>query len=144
MVNNVLRFLGAIAVAYVFSLMVDMIHITFFAGVAHFLGHLSWSSWFSLDIFRGLLLPIAWGILWLVGFGLSAIVRGSTPIALIPLIYFGISIIRDFNNLFLDPLEPIVEEIGLGFWYYAGATLTFVAIVVCYLICSITMLLKED
>lgn len=144
MINKVLRFIGAIIAAVIFSYLVDTLHLSFFAGVAHFFANLSWTNWLSFDIFRGLLLPLIWTILWLIGMGIIWLVRGSKVISVIPIIWFVISIIADFTTLFLRPMELITNDIGEGFWYYTGAVITFVAILVCYVICMVSMLISRE
>ena len=144
MIHKVLRFLGAMVAALLFSYLVDFFHIAFFGGIAHFFANLSWSSWFSFDVLRGFLLPIVWGILWLIGMGLAWLVRGSKVIATLPLIWFLLGIIADFRILFLDPIELIVNDLGLGFGYYFGAVITFIEILVCYGICSISMFALDN
>lgn len=142
-VFGVLRFVGAIVAAVLFSYLLDIFHILFFGGVVHFFANLSWSNWISFDIFRGFLLPIVWTILWIIGVGLAWLVRGSKWIAALPIIYFLLRIVNDIVILFVEPIEPIVDEIGLGFWYYAGAVVTFIEILVFYIICTLQMLSKE-
>lgn len=143
MIYKVFRFFGAIIAAVIFSYLVDVFHVLFFGGVVHFFANLSWSNWLSFDIFRGFFLPIAWAILWLIGMGLAWLVRGSKVIAALPILYFILRIINAFFVLFIDPVEPIVEEIGLGFWYYTGAIITFVGILICYIICSAVMISSD-
>ena len=145
MMYKVLRFFGAIIAALVFSYLVDSFHVAFFAGAAHFFANLSWSSWFGFDILRGAILPFMWAVLWLIGMGLVWLVRGSKVIAALPLIWFLMAVITDFLALFLNPMELVADDIGLGFWYYLGAVVTFIVILVCYVICSICMLpFKEN
>ena len=141
---KVLRFLGAVVASLLFSYLVDFFHIAFFAGAAHFFANLSWSNWFSFDIFRGILLPIVWAVLWLIGMGLVWLTRGSKVIAALPLLLFVLAIITDFRTLFLNPIELIVDDIGHGFWYYLGAVVTFIEILVCYIACSISMLGSKE
>ena len=135
---------GAIVVAILFRFLVDFIHIAFFGGAAHFFANLSWSNWFSFDIFRGFFLPIAWTILWLIGMGLMWLVRGSKVIAALPIILFVLGIISDYNKLFLNPIELIVDDIGLGFWYYFGAIITFIEILTCYVVCAVSMFASDE
>ena len=144
MTYKVLRFIGAIVVAILFRFLVDFIHIAFFGGAAHFFANLSWSNWFSFDIFRGFFLPIAWTILWLIGMGLMWLVRGSKVIAALPIILFVLGIISDYNKLFLNPIELIVDDIGLGFWYYFGAIITFIEILTCYVVCAVSMFASDE
>ncbi len=144
MIYKVLRFLGAIIAALLFSYLVNFFHIAFFGGAAHFFANLSWSNWFSFDLLRGFLLPIVWTILWLIGMGLAWLVRGSKVFAALPLIWFLSGIITDFRILFLNPIELIVNDIGLGFWYYLGAVITFIEILVCYGICAISMFAPDN
>lgn len=140
---KVLRFLGAIVAAYVFSFLVDFIHLAFFSGAAHFFGNLSWSNWFSFDLLRGFLLPIAWSFLGLIGMGIVWLVRGSKVIAVLPMLWFLVAIIADFFSLFVNPAEQIIDDIGQGFWYYVGATLIFIAILTCYVMCAVSMFVSE-
>lgn len=144
MIQKVLRFFGAVIAAFLFSHLVDFFHIVFFGGAAHFFSNLSWNNWLSLDLFRGALLPLVWAILWLIGMGLVWLVRGSKGIAALPLIWFFLGVISDFRILFLDPIELIIDDIGLGFWYYFGAVITLVEIIVCYGICAAAMLTRDD
>ena len=145
MIYKILRFIGAIITALIFNLGVNVIHIYFFGGTAHVLANLSWSNWFSFDTIRGFYLPIAWTILYLIGAGLVWMVRGSKIIAAIPIyIFITGGVISSFKQLFLEPVEMIVDDIGLGFWYYFGAVITFLFIIVTYLLCSIFMLMKQD
>lgn len=139
MIHKVLRFFGAIVAALLFSYLVDFFHIVFFGGAAHFFANLSWSNWFSFDLFRGFLLPIVWAILLLIGMGLVWLVRGSKVIAALPIVFFIMGIISDFKILFLNPIELIVNDIGLGFWYYFGAVVTFLEMLICYGICAFSM-----
>lgn len=143
MIYKILRFLGAILSAVLFSYLVDIFHLLFFGGVVHFFANLSWSNWISFDTLRGFLLPVVWTILWLIGMGLAWLVRGSKWIAALPIIYFLLRIVNDFIILFVEPIEPIVDEIGLGFWYYTGAIVTFIGILVFYIICTLQMLFDE-
>lgn len=144
MVSKVLRFLGAIIAAFLFDYLVNGFHLAFFVGAAHFFANLSWSNWLSFDIFRGFLLPIAWTILWLIGMGLVWLVKGSKIIAALPILMFIWGIIAEFKFLFLYPTDLIVDDIGQGFWYYLGATLTFLEMVACYVFCSVAMFIEQD
>lgn len=144
MFYKVLRFFGAIIVALLFARLVDAFHITFFGGAAHFIANLSWGSWLGFDILRGFLLPVAWAILWFIGMGLAALVRGSKAMAALPLVIFALGVISDFIDLFLVPVKSIVADIGQGFWYYSGAIGTFILIVVCYGICAAFMLASDE
>lgn len=144
MLYKVLRFLGAIIAAVLFSFLVDIFHNSFLEGAVHFFANLSWSNWFGFGLFRVFLLPIVWSILWLIGWGVTWLVRGSKVIATLPLILFIMSIISDFKILFINPIEPIVDDIGLGFWYYLGAVLTLLDILICYAICSLAMLSSNE
>ena len=144
MFYKVLRFIGAIITALLFGYLVDFFHIAFFGGAAHFFANLSWSNWFSFDIFRGFLLPIVWTILWLIGMGLMWLVKGSKVIAALPLIIFLLGVIADFRILFLYPDEFIVNDIGQGFWYYFGAILTFIGIIICYGVCAISLFVTDE
>lgn len=144
MVYKILKFFGAIAVAILFCYVVDMFHMLLFGGVVFFFADFSWRNWLSLDVFRAFLLPIAWGIIWLIGMGLGWLTKDSKVLAVLPIIIFVIRIINDFIVLFIQPIEPIIAEIGLGFWYYAGAVITFIMILACYLICSVVMLNDEN
>ena len=141
---KLLRFFGSIIAALLFSYIVDAFHIAFFAGAAHFFANLSWSNWFGFGVLRGFLLPVVWAILWLVGMGLVWLARGSKIIAAFPLVLFALGIITDFKGLFLNPIELIVDDIGLGFWYYLGATITFTEIIICYVVCSVCMLTANE
>ena len=144
MFYKVLRFIGAIIAALLFGRLVDAFHLAFFGGAAHFIANLSWSNWFGLGILRGFLLPVAWGVLWLIGMGLACLVRGSKVMAALPLVIFVLGVISDFIVLFLEPVESIVADIGQGFWYYSGAIGTFIWIVVCYGICAAFMLASDE
>ena len=144
MVYKVLRFIGAIVAAILFRFLVDFVHIAFFGGAAHFFANLSWSNWFGFDLFRGFFLPIVWTILWLIGMGMMWLVRGSKVIAALPIILFVLGIISDYNKLFLNPIELIVDEIGLGFWYYFGAIITFIEILTCYVVCAVSMFATDE
>ena len=144
MVYKILRFLGAIVVAQIFAFGVSTFHIVFFGGAAHFFANLSWSNWLSFDTFRGFLLPIAWTVLSLIGFGLVWIVRGEKLIAAIPICILIKGVFMSFKLLFLEPAELIVDEIGQGFWYYFGAILTFLPILMLYVGYSIAMLCEQD
>lgn len=144
MLNKVLRFIGAIVAALLFRVLVDFFHIAFFGGAAHFFANLSWSNWFSFDIFRGFLLPIVWILLMFIGMGLVWLVRGSKVIAAFPLLLFVLGIIADFNRLFLNPIELIVDDIGQGFWYYLGAIITFIEILICYILCAVSMFATDE
>ena len=75
------------------------------------------------------------GIVWLV--------RGSKVIAVLPMLWFLVAIIDDFFSLFVNPAEQIVDDIGQGFWYYVGATLIFIAILTCYVMCAVSMFVSE-
>lgn len=130
MVKVILRFIGAIVAAMLFDYLVSFFHFAFFCGAAHFFANLSWSNWFSFDILRGFLLPIVWGVLCLIGTGLTWIVKGSKIIAALPIIILIRGIILDFDVLFLNPIDIAVDDIGLGFWYYFGAVLTFLPILI--------------
>ena len=145
MIYKVLRFIGAIIAASIFSFGVNFTYFSFFDEVSHFFANLSWSNLLSFDIFRGFLLPVAWAILYLIGAGLVRMVRGSKIIAAIPIyIFITVGVISSFKLLFLESVEIIVDDIGLGFWYYFGAVITFLFIIVTYLLCSIFMLIKQD
>lgn len=144
MFYKVLRFIGAIIVALLFARLVDAFHITFFGGAAHFIANLSWSNWLGFGVLRGFLLPIAWAILWFIGMGLAALVRGSKAMAALPLVIFVLAVIADFRILFLEPIDLIVADIGQGFWYYFGAILTFIGIVFFYGICAAFMLASDE
>ena len=144
MFYKVLRFIGAIIVALLFARLVDAFHITFFGGAAHFIANLSWGSWLGFDILRGFLLPVVWGVLWFIGMGLAALVRGSKAMAALPLVIFALGVISDFIDLFLEPIDLIVADIGQGFWYYFGAILTFIGIVFFYGICAAFMLASDE
>ncbi len=144
MVYKVLRFLGAVALAWIFSFLASVFHTLFFAGTAHFFANISWSNWLSFDIFRGFLLPIAWSILWLIGAGLVALVRGNKIIAALPIICFILQTIHLVDVLFIHPIEPIVDEIGQGFWYYFGAVVTFGEILASFGICTVCMFVYDD
>lgn len=141
---KVLRFIGAIITAWIFRYLVNFFHIAFFGGATHFIANLSWSNWFSFDILRGFLLPIAWTILWLIGMGLVWLVRGSKVIAALPLLLFVSGIIVDFRILFIEPIELIVDDIGQGFWYYIGAIITFITILICYFVCAVSMFATDE
>ena len=143
MVYKVLRFLGAIIMALIFDYLLSVSHIAFFGGTAHFFSNLSWSNLLSFDIFRGFLLPIVWGVLSLIGIGLVWIVRGEKLIAAIPIYIFVTGAVTNFKLLFLEPVELIVNDIGLGGWYYFGAGLTFFIILALYISYSVLMLLKQ-
>lgn len=135
-----LRFVGAIVVAILFAFLVNMIHLSFFVGAVHTISNLSWSNWLGFDTFRGFLLPIAWAILWAVAWGLSWLVRGNRWIAALPVVVFVSSIIKEFGLLFLHPLEEVYVEAGQGFWYYLGAIITYIAMLICYTLCTVFML----
>ena len=144
MTNKVLRFIGTIIATFVFCFLVQLFHVLFFAGAVHFFANITWSSWFSFDFFRGFLLPIGWAVIWLVGAGLVWLVKGNKMLAVLPLIWFVIQTIISFVGLFVNPVEPIIEEIGLGFWYYFGAVITFVEILICFGICVFSMFIYNE
>lgn len=85
MIGNIFRFIGAIVASLIFSFLVDMFHLAFFGGVTHFFANLSWSNWFSFDVLRGFLLPVAWTVLWLISMGLTWLVKGSKVLAILPI-----------------------------------------------------------
>ncbi|MBR2203378.1 MAG: hypothetical protein IJ914_04140 [Prevotella sp.] len=144
MFYKVLRFFGAIIAALLFAYLVDAFHLAFFGGAVHFLANLSWGSLLGFDILRGFLLPVVWGVLWLIGMGLACLVRGSKVMAALPLVIFVLAVIADFRILFLEPIDLIVSDIGQGFWYYFGAILTFIGIVFFYGICAAFMLASDE
>lgn len=144
MIYKILRFVGAIIAAVIFSYLNETVHLAFFAGAAHFFANLTWTNWFSFDTLRGFLLPLIWTFLSLIGMGLVWMVRGSKVISAIPIIWFVLSIVAVFRILFLEPVELITNDIGEGFWYYTGATVTFAAISICYVICAISMLVSNE
>lgn len=144
MLNNILRFLGAVACAFAFSFLVDASNLVIFGGTAHFIANLTWTNWLSFDLFRGFLLPVAWGVTWLLGMGLLWLVKGSIVHAVLPIIIFIRGIVNDFYVLFIQTAEPIVEDIGLGFWYYVGASLCFIVMFACYAICTISMFAYQE
>ena len=71
-------------------------------------------------------------------------VKGSKVIAALPLIFFVLGVIEDFRILFIDPVEFIIDDIGQGFWYYFGAILTFIDIVICYGVFAISLFVTEE
>ena len=79
-----------------------------------------------------------------IGMGLVWLVRGSKVIAAFPLLLFVLGIIADFNRLFLNPIELIVDDIGQGFWYYLGAIITFIEILICYILCAVSMFATDE
>lgn len=141
---KLLRFIGAVIVALLFDYIVRLSHIAFFAGATHLLANLTWSNWLGFDILRASLVPVVWGILGLLGFGLSWLVRSSKIIAALPIVIFISGVIYSFANLFLYPIEMIVDDIGQGVWYYLGATVTFFFMLVCYVLGSIAMFGEYD
>ena len=154
MVYKIIKFFGAIVVAILFCYVVDIFHMLLFGEVVFFFVDFSWSNWLSWDLLRGkwyglallrgLLLLIVWGIICLIGMALEWLTKESKTFAILPIIIFIFRIVNDFIVLFIQPIEPIVAEIGLGFWYYVGATITFIMILACYLICSLVMLSRRD
>ncbi len=139
----VLRFIGAILAAAVFAAIVDMFHFLFFAGAAHFFANISWHNWFSLDTLRGFLLPLAWTIMWLVAMGAKWLVKGNIWLAVIPILLCIFGLIHGFDILFLHPYDGIISDIGHGFWYYFGAILTYIEMIVFYVIFVFFILSKE-
>ena len=87
---------------------------------------------------------LGWAVIWLVGAGLVWLVKGNKMLAVLPLIWFVIQTIISFVGLFVNPVEPIIEEIGLGFWYYFGAVITFVEILICFGICVFSMFIYNE
>ena len=144
MLYKVLRFIGAIIVAVLFSYLVDVFHFSYFAGASHFFANITWSNWLGFDSLRGIVLPLMWIILWLIGLGLGWLVRGSKIIAAFPILIFILCLITDFIGLFIIPLKQITDEIGQGFFYYLGATLTYLGILACYFACSMGILTFQD
>jgi len=141
MIYKVLRFLGAIIVAYIFALLNDLMNLAFFRGACDFFNDITWKSWLSFDTLRGFILPIIWAILWLVGWGLWWLVKGVKWITILPIIYFIVRLIDDFYLLFINPSAIIDME--HGFWYYTGAVITFIEILVCYGICTVALFQKQ-
>lgn len=135
-----LRLSGAFIASIIFSYLVDFFHMAFFGGTAHVIVNFTWRNLFSYDVLRGFLLPLIWTILWLMAWGICWIVRGSKIMAIPPILYFLLAIVYDFRRLYVAPLDMIISDTGDGFWYYFGATLTFIGMLVCYFACSIALL----
>ncbi|MBR4389720.1 MAG: hypothetical protein IKT00_11150 [Prevotella sp.] len=139
----VLRFIGAILATVVFAMIAVLFHFLFFGGAAHFFANISWHSLFSFDSLRGLLLPLAWTIMWLVAMGAKWIVKGNIWLAVIPILICILGLIHGFDILFLHPYEVIISDIGHGFWYYLGAILTYIGMIVFFAIFGFFILSKE-
>lgn len=135
-----LRFSGAIVVAFIFSYLVDFFHMAFFGSTADVIVNFTWRTLFSYDILRGFLLPIMWTIIWLIAWGLCWIVRRHKLIAIPPILYFLLALVYDFKRLYINPIDMIISETGDGFGYYLGATLTFTGMLICYVACAIALL----
>lgn len=144
MLVKVLRFIGAIVLSFAFSYLVDVSTISFFAGTAHFFANLSFSNWMGFDLLRGVLIPILFTIMIFAGMGVIWLVKGSKIIAIIPIIIFIVSICTEFLSLFIYPIELITQDIGAGFWYYTGAVITFLEMILCYTVCSLGMLESNE
>lgn len=144
MLFKLLRFIGAILLAILFSYLVDVCTISFFAGTAHFFANFSFENWMGFDLLRGLFVPTLITLIVIVGWVVVKIVNGSKLIMIIPMVIFTICIFTDFINLFFFPIEIITDEIGTGFWYYLGASITFLEMIICYAACSLSMIEPKD
>ena len=144
MKNIVLRFIGVIVSAVLFSYLVETFHYMFFRGIVHFFSNLSLGNWLFFDLFRGILLPVLLVLSSLIAMGITWMVKGSKVLKVIPICYFILRMINDFIYLFIDQLSSIVDEIGSGFWYYTGAVVAFLGILICYGLCIASIIVSED
>ena len=140
MIKFILKFVCAVGIAVLFNQLMSAFFLTVFAELAHFFGNLSWGSWFSLAVFRVFLIPVGLIVLHLVGILLVWLVRGSIVKAVLPVMIFIWGMIVNFKLLFLFPIEHIIDDIGHGFWYYLGAALTYLSMLVVYIYHSWVML----
>ena len=74
---------------------------------------------------------------------LKNLVNGKKYMMIMPILNFVISIVNDFYQLFIKKIPLIIDDIGLGFWYYFGAISTMITIFVCYIICTFKMITNE-
>lgn len=144
MINKIVRFIGAIVLAWLFGCIVDIYHLFCFEAMAHYFSNLSLSNLFRWELLSAVLLPIVWAIIWLIGLGIVSLAKQSKLMKTIVLIVFVYSIIADFRIVFIIPIEPIVYDIGHGFWYFFGAILSFIGMLICYGICSVSLFVHEE
>lgn len=136
---KILRFFGALIAAILFIFLVQMFHVVSMDVVIHMLANFSWKTLFSIDILRGFIIPIVWGLFYLMTIGIGWIVRGSKVIATLPIIYFLLALANLFYLLFVNPQSSSVDEVGLGVLYYLCAIVTFLVIIGWTLFCTIAM-----
>lgn len=134
------RLIATFVVANIFGFLVNFSHQSIY-GIAVIL----FSKYgVILSLFDFSLFPLAWYILWLVLLALKKIVKGNIILAILSTLIFIHSVAASFRILFTKPMEPIVDIIGLGAGYYIGAIITFVLIVICYIIGTISVFKKND
>jgi len=141
--KTVLYFIGAIIVSRIFCAITDIFFIFLFGSVFHCLTHQSLKNFGKLFFISGAVLPIIYIILGLMGMFLKNLVNGKKYMMIMPILNFVISIVNDFYQLFIKKMPLIIDDIGLGFWYYFGAISTMITIFVCYIICTFKMITNE-
>ena len=139
-----LKFIGALLASVVFVAMVDLYHFLFFVGASHFFANFSWSSLFSFDVLRGLLLPLGWTVMWLIALGTRYLINGKRWMTIIPILLCLLGLFHGFDILFLHPWEKITSEIGTGSWYYFGAILTYIEMIVFYVVFAFMLYPQDD
>lgn len=143
MIINILKFLGAIILACLFSWVVDFANLYVFVYEVRFFENFSLSSLFEFDVIRGFLFPIGLAVIAFIAFGLCLLVKGQKYSIILPIIIFIIRILRDFNILFINTSafeSPLIKNVGHGFVWYSCAIVTFVFIFLFYALATIGML----
>ena len=59
-------------------------------------------------------------------------------------LYLVYCAVHDFIFLFINHSEVIVEDIGLGFWYYTGSVITYVLMMLCYILVGVMLFINHE
>ena len=124
-----LRILGATICFFIYEFVIQIAILMAFSGIAHL-------SIGPKDSFMIILCSAAcFTVSILAALGYSKLIHNCGKIAkiVVPAIISIIGIISMFKALFIHPEETIIEDIGQGFLYYFGSTISLIVAIVLYI-----------
>ena len=144
---KIIKLLGAIICGYIYSVGIAYQVFLTFIFIVHFFAFVLPNHFLlGLGDFLGIIVFLAlWGITMLFGKWHTKLTNdySKTTKIILSTVMLLIGVMTNISLLFITPYELTVAEIGLGFWYYFGATMSLIVAIILYITLIIHTLNRE-
>lgn len=150
--NKILRFIGAIILAYLFSLIWSSSCICIWASIVWLFSDFTFGRFFMMSVGWSIATYILTFILPLIGMGMTYVIKGSKLIAALPIMMFLMNVLSDIMSFILidkGVSKPVTAELmGMlsdisGIWYNIGAFMTSIVMIIGYVV-MVSIILVYD